>query len=638
MLLADDGGLYSFSPTLSSGVTFSSLNTTLDTTLVQGIGPHPTNNGLVWAGFEGAGTEQYQGSAGGWYFPASEAGDGGFVMYDPGDPNYVYHTYANGNLDTNVSFAYSSNGGSSWTSATPSKNLAAQLSSSGDAGAAFYPPIAVDPTTPHRVFFGAHAVYVSNNGGTTWVPQALQDLTGGCGDGRCALEDLEPVSHSNGWALAMADPFLQYQFILANTTSLNEDTSNSTNGGTWTSAMPGLAGAGVNGFSTQATGIAVDHVNTSTAYLSLGGFYGGAAGSGVGHIYKTTDFGNTWVEADGGTAQANPPPTALPDVPVLRVLVDSADTTGNTLYAATDIGVFKSSDGGSTWGAFNWGILQAIPVFDIEENQNNTIFIGTHGKGVFQLIETSQTPTPTPAPLSTPTPAATPTPALVAGVLAISPASITFPAQAFGQIGDTSPPKTITVTNPKKRKTPAAITITNVSAVADDSNGTYAFVNNGCEGKTLQPLEKCTITVAYTPLAPGKSTGAITIDNNSSTKPTSQIKLAGTGAAVAIIAKPAALNFGKVTTGTPASALTITLTNKNNVPVSLTGENPGGKFPGDFQVDSGTTNCGTTLNANSSCQIGVIFAPVAGGTRSATLVISGTIKSPVTIKLSGTGE
>ena len=52
-----------------------------------------------------------------------------------------------------------------------------------------------------------------------------------------------------------------------------------------------------------------------------------------------------------------------------RVLVDSADTTGGTVYAATDIGVFQSTNGDTDWAPFNLGTLQAAPVFDIEENR-----------------------------------------------------------------------------------------------------------------------------------------------------------------------------------------------------------------------------------------------------------------------------
>ena len=71
----------------------------------------------------------------------------------------------------------------------------------------------------------------------------------------------------------------------------------------------------------------------------------------VGHIFKTIDFGNTWTRADAG----------LPDIPVLKVLVDANDSSGNaretqcsnSVFVGTDIGVFHSSDGGTSWQPFN---------------------------------------------------------------------------------------------------------------------------------------------------------------------------------------------------------------------------------------------------------------------------------------------
>ena len=653
MLLADDGGLYSFNPTLNSNVTFASLNGgnsssnpsgAIDTTLVQGIGPHPTNNSLLLAGFQAAGTEEYQGSATSWYFPTSEAGDGGFVMFDPSDPTYAYHTYSNDNLDANVSFAFSSNAsstspGPAWTSAAPSKSLTAALKSVSDTGAAYYPPIAVDPTAAHRVFFGAQGMYVSNNGGTTWVVQdPVDDFTSGCGDGSCAIQDIEPVSHTNGWALTMGTALLDYPFELWNTTTLNQDTSNGGSGGTWinvTANLPTGPGSSAINSDTQATGIAVDHNHPNTAYLSLSGFCGGSAGTGVGHIYKTTDFGNTWAEADGGCGQASP---ALPDVPVLRVLVDSADPTGNTLYAATDIGVFQSTDGGNTWASFNLGTLQAIPVFDIEENQNNTIFIGTHGKGVFELAETTSasTPTPTPTPSVTPTPIPSPTPSSeptqVPGALTVSPVSITFPATAFGASGATSPPKLVTVTNPKKRNEPSIVVEQIVFGTS--TNGTYTPLNDKCSGQTLAPGAKCQYQVLFTPSGAGKSTSTVGIKNNGTTAPL--VKLAGTGVFGSLTASPKSLKFPATAVGTSAS-LSLLLENKTAAPIAIDTITPNGKDPGDYAVSADSCS-GTTVASGSNCSVGVTFTPAAKGSRPATLTVAGTTKAPLNIALSGQGK
>src|SRR5262249_26028957 len=60
-----------------------------------------------------------------------------------------------------------------------------------------------------------------------------------------------------------------------------------------------------------------------------------------GHIYKSTDAGQTWTAIDGSGGGA------LPDVPVNTIVIDPDDSS--RLYIGTDIGIFASFDGGITW-------------------------------------------------------------------------------------------------------------------------------------------------------------------------------------------------------------------------------------------------------------------------------------------------
>ena len=62
-----------------------------------------------------------------------------------------------------------------------------------------------DPAVAEHVLFGAHSVYVSNDGMATWAPPTTQCLTGGCNGGACALEDLEiaPTDNTKAYALSM---------------------------------------------------------------------------------------------------------------------------------------------------------------------------------------------------------------------------------------------------------------------------------------------------------------------------------------------------------------------------------------------------------------------------------------------------
>jgi hypothetical protein len=456
VLVANDGGLYMFDPT-SNAPTFTSFSGAINAGQVQGIGPHPTDPTKLIAGFQDNGTQLFNGSLAGWVGPDSETGDGGFSFYDILDPKYLYHDFSLDEID-HEAISASSDGGNTWCSAPNNNNqcntfgklewtpnLQALLNQTKDIGPVFYPALAVDPTVAHRVFFGAHSVYVSSDGMATWAQQTDLDLTSNgvfegnqCDGQDCAIEDLEfgPADGQNGhpaWSLSMSDLAGTVSFAVFNTTQANLNiTSNPPHGANWNEVTGGLEvvmeaespnNLGI--LSTQATSIAPDPHNSNVAYLGLSGFNSDTL---VGHLYKTVNFGSTWTLADGNSFVGGNyviSSTGLPDVPVLKVLVDSTDDSGscggracsNSILVGTDIGVFHSSDGGTTWQPFNQGGIPAVPIYDLEQNQNGTVFAGTHGRGIYGLGVTPITPTatpvlptPTPTPTTTGTPVRTPTP------------------------------------------------------------------------------------------------------------------------------------------------------------------------------------------------------------------------------------
>ena len=357
--VGNDGGVFKFSLSGISGgaAAFTALNDTLGVGQIQSIGPHPTSDTTVLAGFQDNGTDLYSGDLA-WTQP--ETGDGGFALFDHSDPRFAYHTFNAGGAGTTVRLGESSDGGSTWV----------RFIFSDPVGFSFYPPLAGDPAVAQRVLLGGHFVLVIDFATRTFTRHSPQDLTGGCTSGACALQDLEfaPSDHTIAWALSKQSGVTPFKLFNTTQADLNS-------GATWNDVTNNLP---FDSASTQATGIAPDPNNANNAYLSISGF---TSMTGVGHIFTTTDFGATWTRADGAGGSS-----PLPDVPVLRVLVDRRDSTGQTLYAATDVGVFQSTDGGETWAAFNLGVIPAVPVYDIEQNDNGVIYVGTHGRGAYQLI------------------------------------------------------------------------------------------------------------------------------------------------------------------------------------------------------------------------------------------------------------
>lgn len=396
LYLGNDGGFYAYDLATGSWTTFfdNNQNATIDSGQIQGIGPHPTDNSRLLAGFQDNGTQLFSGTLG---WNTVETGDGGFALFDSANPDFAYHTFATTGSGPQPS--RSTDGGLTWNSNDPSTSLQSVI---GMDTFSFYPPVAADPSSGSRVMIGGHSIYVSTDGMLTWQVQSNNLTAGACpiDNDRCALQDIEFVPNTTmAWALSMQDG--KIGFALSNT-----DNADANSGVIWNNVTANLPFASNQ---TQATGIAFDPNpgRTDVAYLSISGF---TAATGVGHIYQTTNFGKNWNRVDGAGG-ASP----LPDVPTLRILVDNTDATGKTLLAGTDIGVFRSTDEGAT-SAYNLGVIPAVPVFDLEQNKNGLIFAGTHGRGAYRLGSGSPTPTPT----ETGSPAPTPTPVSSPGATASS--------------------------------------------------------------------------------------------------------------------------------------------------------------------------------------------------------------------------
>lgn len=134
----------------------------------------------------------------------------------------------------------------------------------------------------------------------------------------------------------------------------------------------------------------------------------------------------------------------------------------------------------------------------------------------------------------------------------------------------------------------------------------------------------CLITVTFAPVALGLRSGTLTVNAPGNPLP---VALTGVGLPSFTISAPS-VTFGNVDVGGSASQ-TITLANVAPVPFPL----PTLPITGDYST---TTNCPSTMPANSSCLITVIFTPTATGARTGTLTVTyGAGTLPVT--LSGNG-
>jgi photosystem II stability/assembly factor-like uncharacterized protein len=92
-------------------------------------------------------------------------------------------------------------------------------------------------------------------------------------------------------------------------------------------------------------------------------------------VVRTSNNGASWQRADFG----------LPDAPVFHILVDPRDAAGNTLFAATDLGVYRTGDGGQSWSRFGAG-LPAVAVQGLWiAGDGSLLRAASYGRGAWEI-------------------------------------------------------------------------------------------------------------------------------------------------------------------------------------------------------------------------------------------------------------
>jgi hypothetical protein len=105
----------------------------------------------------------------------------------------------------------------------------------------------------------------------------------------------------------------------------------------------------------------------------------------VGRIFKTTNNGASWTSIA-------PVSSGMPNVPVDIVRFDPGDPTDQTIYAGTDIGMYRTTDGGAHWSRYGFG-LPMVRITDISFASNGSLIrVATYGRGVWEIYPHDQAP------------------------------------------------------------------------------------------------------------------------------------------------------------------------------------------------------------------------------------------------------
>ena len=193
---------------------------------------------------------------------------------------------------------------------------------------------------------------------------------------------------------------------------------------------------------------------------------------------------------------------------------------------------------------------------------------------------------------------------------------MTFPTQLVNTVSD---PKVITLTNTGT----SAITVSSISVSANFSQLTNC--------RTIQPGKTCKIGAFFTPTVPGKIVGYMAVTDNAGGSP-QLLNFYGTGTLVSLL--PTSVNFGNVKEGSLSAPQTVTVTNKGNGKLDISGIEIGGADRKDFME---VNACPQQLPAGASCNIAVYFRPLATGVRNGILAVETGTGSPEPVPLTGTG-
>jgi uncharacterized protein (TIGR03437 family) len=351
LIAGTDGGIWS---TADLGNTWQDRNATFPTLMFYGADLHPTNADVILSGFRDNGVGKRQ-TGGIWSF----AGNTYINVPEVGEAEVAI---SGSQPDTDWMAAWiwgvigrSTDGGKTWTGAAQGVDLTASP---------FVAPVRKCPTNDDVFLTGSNLVWRTDNffsaaGSPTWVanspPSSYPNRSGSPGI-------IQAI------AFVPSDASCQ-TYAFGNFAGQVQLTRNG--GQTWTNFDPSatLPARAINW-------LAFDPANANVAYAAISSFDDATPGT-PGHLFKTTNAMSsapTWVNIS--------PPL---NQPFNVVAVDPV--SASIIYAGSDLGLWRSNDGGATW--INQDASLGMPsatIYDIKINPATGRTVAfTYGRSAFAL-------------------------------------------------------------------------------------------------------------------------------------------------------------------------------------------------------------------------------------------------------------
>ena len=332
-----DGGVFKAVNATADSPELVAYNTGLGTLSALYIGQHATQPAVMFLGLQDNGTARYTGEE---CWTGVFEGDGGYCVVNWNNPFQVL-AYADGHIFV------AADGGQdydSWSEITPPIGWAVMAEPL--VGTPYNPAHPADADT---IAFGAGtSLFISTDFGSTWSAR-----------------------------LAIPSPTLALVFASASILYAGTTTGQvyrcSLSGRTWTAVRIDNAAGGALPLTGLVTDIEIDPSDPTgkSLYICFGG---------AGDYRRVWHFdGTAWHPRSGAAGSA----TALLDVEHNALAIDPSNPS--TIFAGADVGVWKSTDGGSNWYVMDNGLPDAA-VLDLQIHQPARLLrAALHGRGVFEF-------------------------------------------------------------------------------------------------------------------------------------------------------------------------------------------------------------------------------------------------------------
>jgi photosystem II stability/assembly factor-like uncharacterized protein len=281
------------------------------------------------------------------------------VAFDPKNPRVVYTSNYQGTLtrtDMDTGIAHDVSPWPGQKLGTDAEHMTYRFDWS--------PPVIGSPFDSNLIYLGANVLFRTHDQGQTWEVIS-PDLTRNekAKHGRSGLwwHDGSGGEIYNTIYAVAESPLERGTLWVGTGDGLVQLTRD--NGKTWKNVTPKSWGEG------WVYTVEPSHHDPGTAYVTLSHH---RTGDMHPHIYKTADFGKTWVDLAGTLPQ---------DAPARVVREDPKDK--DLLFAATEYDIWVSFDGGNAWQTLQQN-LPHVPMSDLAVHDDDLI-VSTEGRGFWVL-------------------------------------------------------------------------------------------------------------------------------------------------------------------------------------------------------------------------------------------------------------